>query len=267
MPESAEVRIVADWLKSNLQDCVIRSVEVAGKFVKRPIARIEELNHKRVIGVRCRGKVIAMDTESDISIVSTLGMTGLWTHDEMSHTAIRMMCERPPTRGMFSIYYVDQRRFGNFKVVDTHSATSKLDSLGWDPLAEPTAYGKVKVRALKYKNKKTPVCEVLLDQDVFAGCGNYLRAETMYRAGVDPWMEWRNLSTSDVDVLCTTLAEIVAESYKNKGASLENFVDGDGNKGEYVGLLKVYGKKKDPDGRDVLRRKDSKGRTVWWVER
>ncbi len=265
-PEGPEVRRTADWLKSNIDGCVVRDVNiVGGRFVKKPIERLEEIKNTTVEAVRCRGKVIVIDFANSISAISTLGMSGLWTRTESKHAAIRLWCEKPSTRGMLPVYFVDQRRFGNFRIVDSRDATSKLDELGWDALAEPTAYGKVRIRALKYMNKTTPVCEVMLDQDVFAGCGNYLRAEALYRAQVDPWVEWRKLQCGDEARLCEALATVSAASYARGGATLETFYDGDGNRGEHVDHLVVYGRTHTPSGDPISRAKDKKGRTVWWV--
>lgn len=265
MPEGPEVRRTADWLQSNLVGHIVRNVTAAGRFVKQPIAKLEDLNNKKVVGVRCKGKVIVLDFESDVSAVSTLGMSGRWTRLEAPHIALTFYCELPPTRGILPVYYVDQRRFGNFVVTDQRKATSTLDNLGWDILTDSKAYGKVQTRAAKYKTRKTPVCQVMLDQDVFAGCGNYLRAEAMYRAEIDPWQEWRNLFTEDVFRLCEKLSQVCAESYARGGATLETFLDGDGNRGDQVDFLEVYGKTHDPRGNPVERKKDKAGRTVWWV--
>jgi DNA-formamidopyrimidine glycosylase len=264
MPEAAEVRRIADWLQSNLVDRVIRSVVPAGRFVKQPIDNIDSLNNKRVVGVRCKGKVIVIDFENDVSAISTLGMTGRWTRAEAPHVALTLWCELPPTRGMSPIYFVDQRRFGNFVVTNKARSTTVLDELGWDSLAHPTAYGKAKLRARKYDKRKTPVCQVLLDQDVFAGCGNYLRAETLFRARINPWREWRLLSESEKDLVCVKLAEVCAESYSRGGATLENFLGGDAERGDQVDFLEVYGRTHDPYGNPVTRKKDKSGRTVWW---
>lgn len=263
VPEGPEVRRTADWLKSNIEGCVLRDVSQAGRFVKQPIARLDELKSKKVLRVRCRGKVIALDLEGDLSAVSTLGMTGRWTRLMGKHTGLTLWCEKPPARGILPVYYDDQRRFGNFSVVSTREATSKLDELGWDALAEPATYGKARVRVMKYAKK--PIAEVLLKQDVFAGVGNYIRAEAMYRARVHPERLVINMPDKLWDPLCVAVADVMRESYSRGGATLENFYGGDGERGDQVDFLEVYGKVTDPDGRAVSRRKDKNGRTVWWV--
>ena len=241
----------------------MRDVEQFGRFVKQPIARLNELKNKAVVNVRCRGKVIVLDFDNGVSAISTLGMSGLWTRDEGKHTALKLWCEKPPTRGMLPVYYDDQRRFGNFRVVSTREATSRLDELGWDALAEPMTYGKARQRAAKYLKKR--ICEVLLMQDVFAGVGNYVRAEAMYRARIHPERLVVNMSDKVWDRLCVAVADVMRESYAHKGATLENFYGGDGERGDHVDFLEVYGRITDPAGRVVERRKDKNGRTVWWV--
>jgi formamidopyrimidine-DNA glycosylase len=263
VPEGPEVRRTADWLKSNVQGCVVRDVNVSGRFSKQPIAELGELLSRTVTGVRCRGKVIVLDFEGDLSAISTLGMTGRWTRHEGKHTALKLWCERPPARGILPVYYDDQRRFGNFRIASTREATSRLDELGWDALSDPTSYGKARVRVIKYAKK--PISEVLLKQDVFAGVGNYIRAEAMYRARVHPDRLVINMPDKVWDPLCVAVADVMRESYSRGGATLENFYGGDGERGDQVDFLEVYGKITDPDGRAVSRRKDKNGRTVWWV--
>lgn len=263
MPEGPEVRRTADWLKANVVEHVVRHINAAGRFEKQPIARLEELHEKKVNGVRCKGKVIVLDFEGGVSAISTLGMTGVWTRAATPHTALTLWCELPPARGILPVYYVDQRRFGNFNVVNDREATSKLDDLGWDALADPKAYGKTRIRSMKYAKWK--VADVLLKQDVFAGVGNYIRAEAMYRARVNPDMILLNMPDSVWYPLCEAVADVMRESYSRGGATLENFYDGDGKRGDQVDFLEVYGKTHDSHGNPVERLKDKTGRTVWWV--
>ncbi len=265
MPEGPEVRKTTDWLKSNVVGCIIRSVDYAGRFTKKPIDRLTDLKNVKCVGVRCRGKVIVFDFDNDVSAISTLGMSGRWTTLPDKHGALALWCELPPTRGMSPVFFVDQRHFGDFRVVDTRDATSRLDELGWDALQDPGGYGKIFSRALKYQKRTTSVCEVMLDQDVFAGVGNYIRAEAMYRAKIDPWLEWRNVLYTDLTRLCVEVAKVCGESYSRGGATLQTYYTGDGERGDQVDFLEVYGKSHDPHGNPVERKKDKGGRTVWYV--
>lgn len=263
MPEGPEVRKTAHWLKGNVGGCIIRSVDVVGgRFVKQPIERLEELKGNRCVNVRCGGKVIVLDFETDVSAVSTLGMSGLWSRADHKHAALRLGCELPPTRGIMPVYFVDQRRFGNFKVMATREATSKLDELGWDALAEPETYGKALIALDRCKQTKQ-ISEILLDQSIFAGVGNYIRSEALRRALLSPWRTLISLSMQDKILLCEVIKRIMQESYNAGGAQLRDYrVDDVAPSFQF--LLWVYGRTFDPNGNRVERTKANDGRTVWW---
>lgn len=265
MPEGAEVRVTADWLRERLVGSILRHVQViGGRFAKQPIVNIADANNEKIVDVRCKGKVIVVDLEGETSLVSTLGMTGRWSSQPDKHAAVVLHVEKPPTRGMRPLYFVDQRRFGNLKIVDTSEANAKLDELGWDPLADPTGHW-IAYHRLNKRTKKF-ICEVLLEQSVFAGVGNYVRAEALYRAEIDPWSTIATLSDERWKRLHTAIVDVCAESYRLGGASIESFLSGDGEPGGYAKQLQVYGKTTDPDGRAVLKKKDRNGRMVWYVE-
>jgi len=260
-PEGPEVRRTADWLLSCVQDCVVRDVEQSGRFTKQPIARLGELKSKIVNRVRCRGKVIVLDFDEDISAISTLGMSGRWTRSQGKHIALTLWCEKPPARGILPVYYDDQRRFGNFRIASTREATSRLDELGWDALAEPMTSGKARQRAMKYAKKR--ICDVLLMQDVFAGVGNYIRSEALRRSCVAPTRTVASLSKQDWSQLCDEVRNVMSEAYAAGGARLRDY-QVDDLTSVYQFHLRVYGRTHDPEGNSVVKFKCASGRTVWW---
>lgn len=262
-PEGPEVRLTTDWLKTNIQDNIVRDIKQLGRFSRQSIVNIEKIKNNKIINIRCRGKVIVLDFENNISAISTLGMSGRWTRIQDKHTALILWCEKPPTRGILPVYYDDQRRFGNFKVVLIHEATSKLDELGWDALAEPLLFNKICSRISKYLKK--PIAEVLLKQDVFAGVGNYIRAEVMYMAGIHPQKLVADITDEEWNLLCSAIVNVMQEAYAKKGTTLENYYGGNGERGDHVDFLKVYHKTMDPHGHPVSFYKDKNDRTVWWV--
>ena len=162
---------------------------------------------------------------------------------------------------MLPLYFSDQRRFGNFKVVDTVEATAKLGRLGWDAIEDPR--GSV-TSSLLTKHGKKAIADVLLMQDVFAGVGNYVRAEALYRARIHPDRLVGNVSAAELTALCAAVSAVLNESYKVGGATLKTFYT-DGERGGFSNQLRVYGRHADPEGNLTDRKKDRKGRTVWFV--
>ena len=94
----------------------------------------------------------------------------------------------------------------------------------------------------------------MMDQEVISGCGNYIKAEVLYYAGISPLRKISELSEREVELLYEGLIVIPRISYNYKGLSIRDYSDGYGRKGYFGDKLKVYGKKnlkrtKTPDGR------------------
>ena len=98
--------------------------------------------------------------------------------------------------------------------------------------------------------RKRQICKVLLDQDVIAGIGNYLKAEILYAARIRPDRIISSLSAEELEQLRVAAHTIIVESYRSGGLTIENFQAPDGAKGLF--RVKVYGKKTDPEGRPVI---------------
>lgn len=83
--------------------------------------------------------------------------------------------------------FVDQRRFGTWRPQKTPDWPAER---GPDPVKDHDAFRRhvlatVQDRPQLFKGK--PICEVLHNQSLFNGIGNYLRAEILHRAGVPPF--------------------------------------------------------------------------------
>jgi formamidopyrimidine-DNA glycosylase len=147
------------------------------------------------VSARARGKemILTMANEQDpndcVFVRFGFGMTGKMKYYPASkevakHAHFIMECKDGG-----NLCFVDQRRFGTWTVVD------RADAWGPDrgpcPVEEFEAFARhvaSTIRTTKWWNK--PICETLLDQSLFNGIGNYLRAEILHDAGVtDPFQK------------------------------------------------------------------------------
>ena len=100
-----------------------------------------------------------------------------------------------------------------------------------------------------------PICEVMLDQSLFNGIGNYLRAEVLFRAGVNPFDDAKDVLSGpkgeEIIGLCRCVAQEVLCLGLNKYGSPEEVK-------EFEKWLKIYGKGKS--------KKDNKKRVIWFSE-
>lgn len=93
-----------------------------------------------------------------------------------------------------------------------------------------------------------------MDQSVISGCGNYIKAEVLYDAKVAPNRKVGELSETELELIFQALCVIPRLSYNNKGLSLRDYADENGQPGNHAKDLKIYGKKwakrtETPDGR------------------
>lgn len=89
--------------------------------------------------------------------------------------------------------FVDARRFGCWQGLDSppwEIGVASAMERGPDPVKEHEAFRRTVVDAVAARPSRfanVPICQVMHDQSLFNGIGNYLRAEILFRAGVAPF--------------------------------------------------------------------------------
>jgi formamidopyrimidine-DNA glycosylase len=188
----------------------------------------------------------------------TYGMTGQWSPKKSKHSAGCLTFVDGS-----SIFYNDTRRFGTIKFVFSEEEHQrKLASLGPDMLSENVNDEKFIERMRKRPNKT--IVEVLLDQSIISGVGNYVKAEALYAARLSPHRVVAKITDDELKTLRYNIVDIMTNSYRSGGATIRDYADPEGNEGLYGSLLKVYGRSLDPHGNEVIKEETLDGRTTWW---
>ncbi|MBV9470874.1 MAG: hypothetical protein JOZ57_16685, partial [Abitibacteriaceae bacterium] len=65
----------------------------------------------------------------------------------------------------------------------------------------------------KSENQQRTVGAALLDQQIVAGIGNYLRAEILFDCRLDPWKRVSDLEQSAIDCLCRSIPLMAQRAY------------------------------------------------------
>lgn len=261
MPEVAEVRRYVDQLNKEYGGHTLEKVEiVGGRFLKENDTATTDLGllHFPVknVTMNSKGKFMwwNMDEIHPIHFFITLGMSGSFGKLN-KHSALRFTFDNG------EVYFNDIRHFGTFKVAyETSELISKLKSLGWDPLQNPSMPPDI-IPILRARKTDT-IGETLMDQRVFAGVGNYIRSEALYIAKIHPSKQIWGLSNEDIKRLCDAIIDIAREAYRCGGATIATYSDLYGNVGTFYDQFKVYGQKKDPLGNKVVKITAGDGRTV-----
>lgn len=129
-----------------------------------------------------------------------------------------------------TVYFNDTRHFGSVEIIPT----DVNNDIGPDIFyVTPDDF----VCAVKKSlNGKRDICQVLLDQNVISGIGNYLKAEILYAACVYPGAT--RLNDNVLHNLHKIAQDICNQSYESQGCSLRTYKDSLGNPGKFV--LKIY---------------------------
>ena len=100
--------------------------------------------------------------------------------------------------------------------------------------------------------------------------GNYILAEGLYRARIDPFCALSELSLGQRQKLFAELRAVASSSYRAQGLTRPNggnYRGVDGSRGEYEFQLQCYGQTSSPTGFPVARDTDGPHRrTIWYVE-
>lgn len=125
-----------------------------------------------------------------LSILFRFGMSGSFKYTPVTelhkhaHLQFYTISEATP----MVLSFVDYRRFGRWEV----GADWGKDR-GPDPMWDYPAFRSNVLENLKSAAFNKPICEAMLNQKFFNGIGNYLRAEILYRCGVRPFDEAREV--------------------------------------------------------------------------
>lgn len=267
MPEGPEIKLSVDSVRetiinkkilqvhphSNSRYISIESVEGLANFIKN-------MDNCYVKDIKCRGKFIYWEFSNNWFMFNTFGMSGQYSTKEGKHP-----CFTFKFIDNTKLVFNDPRHFGTIKFTDNEQElTDKLKKMGWDALQHNLEKNLLFINNKLSKTSK-PIAQVLLDQSIFAGVGNYIRAEALYEAKISPWRDSNKLSKDEVRNLCECIINVVKTSYAHQGATIKTYKTAFGEEGKYSSLFKVYSKDIDPLGNKVITEISSEGRTIHWV--
>lgn len=269
MPEGVEIRLSADSIRPLIQNKIIVDPWFAGGryYNKFPKGFQEFRDHKfhKVIDVNTKGKFMYWSFDSGHYMFCTYGMTGQWSPTISDHPCLVLNYVSNPNEDRKQIYFNDIRHFGTIQFTDNkQKLDKKLKSLGWDPLDHGFTDEDLKFIKRKCSRTKKPIGEILMKQSIFAGVGNYIRAEALYLAKISPWRQSDVMSTAGIQTLCNSIVEVMKDSYRMKGATILTYKDPFGARGEYSSCFKAYRQKTDPTGNLIMKKNTADGRAMYW---
>jgi formamidopyrimidine-DNA glycosylase len=252
MPELPEVETVARGLRRTVLGRRIVSVTL-GKtdFIDDPVALEEHLPGRQIVAVERHGKLMLLRlsaavggdrlrTNGDARVATLLvhlGMTGrispmTSTQPREKHTHVCLLLDDGR-----ELRYTDARRFGRIAYLAEAPLAEELRRFGADPL-EVSA----EEFAKRIRGRRARIKALLLDQTVLRGVGNIYADESLWRAKIHPARLGAQLSKEQVRTLRRVLQETLEKAIVMRGSSISDFLDAEGEPGEYQRHHRAYGR-------------------------
>ncbi len=270
MPELPEVETIRRGLHPLLSGRRILGVRVRERRLREPVdrSRMARLRGATVTAIRRRSKYLLVETDSGLTLVVHLGMTGsLWVSrpGRPARPHEHVVLDLDDGR---ELRFADPRRFGLMKVLRTSSLDRhpRLRGLGPEPL-DGDLTGESLFRATR--GRRVPVKNFLLDTRSIAGIGNIYACESLYRAGLHPSRAVGRIGRARWDRLAAGLEEVLREAIGAGGTTLRDFVNAEEEAGYFAIALRVYERAGKPCGRcgSLIRRIVQSGRSTYYCPR
>ena len=260
----------------------------------------DDTNHGNNVDIikslKCKGKFIyiVLDRGSDAtrydntddyqrSIWITLGMTGRFVNEEDVNKPRASNNDREGSEPRWcfkimnitngqtrTIYFRDARNFGTLIFsLSAEELENKLASLGPDLLDLDNTTEEVFLETMDKSTQNRNICKFLMDQSKLSGIGNYILAEGLYRARIDPFASLDEINIDQRKDLYKELREVISSSYNAQGLTRPNggtYRRVDGSSGQFEFQLQCYGQTISPNNNPIVREVDGPhGRTIWYV--
>ncbi|MEM8873724.1 MAG: bifunctional DNA-formamidopyrimidine glycosylase/DNA-(apurinic or apyrimidinic site) lyase [Planctomycetota bacterium] len=238
MPELPEVQAVVTSLQPSVLRSRILRVSQGVHDVCTPQGfDVRMLAGRELSHIQRRGKRIILTFDNDHACFVHLGMTGQLRFvtpetPVAKHTHLRFLLATPT--GIGELRFVDPRRFGGFVWLGDGPVDA---GLGPEPLT-------VRPAKLHHELSKTTrhIKTALLDQRLIAGLGNIYVDEALHGARLHPLRHGNSLDLPDTRRLSAAIKRTLNAAITAGGSTLRDYVDANGDIGNYQSRHRVYGR-------------------------
>ena len=280
MPELPEVETIVRDLNFRLVNKKIIGIKSSDKkiFQLTP-AEVKQVVGKKIRAVRRRAKMIIIDLGGH-NLIIHLKMTGQLVYAGKGaliaggHPIAGQGKKLPNkfTRVIIkfnddsALYFNDVRRFGWVKSAREDELRQLEERLGLEPLSRDFTLEFFK-KFLSHK-RKTTVKQALLDQKYVSGIGNIYADESLFASRIKPFRRAGSLEPEEIKKLWQAIPKILRLAIKRRGTSFSDYVDAQGQGGNFIKYLKVYGRAGEKCGEcgGLVKKMKLGGRGTHWCD-
>lgn len=254
MPEAPESKYLALKLKKLVLGKNFTKI-ISNTKTKRNLPNIS-----KIIDINSKGKIIYIQTK-DYYVHMHMGLTG-WLIENKPRIYKYVL-----QFGRKKIYLQDQRRFSKIDIYDKDDHEKELDKIGDCVFCKNFTLESFSNKIKKFKRN---ISSLLLDQNIFAGIGNYIRNEALYIARISPKRNSKDLNDNEIKKLYHAIKFVI---YSNLFDWLKDEIKIPPNlkklapkKLSIPYRMRVYARDKDNYGRKITFVKNMNGRKTFYVK-
>jgi formamidopyrimidine-DNA glycosylase len=298
MPEVMEIRKYADFINEYFSGKKLQSINILqGRYKKHEPFESYNLMKKnlplKLLRVHTKGKFIYCEFEKGYYLLNTLGLSGGWAYQKndssqyqmpqlleyIDKTKVEIYLLRSMEHinvefifGEEKLIFFDMLSFGTLKVINDYNVlVSKLNTIGPDIMDESTTLEIFKLQIKRIPNNDKSIGVVLLNQKLISGVGNYIRADALWLAKINPWKKIRDLTEKQIEKIYHSLKVITWGNYNRKYAIKKKIINKtDKIPYDYKRDFFVYREKIDIYGNPIIKEElyeGSQKRFIYWVKK
>lgn len=297
MPEVMEIRKYADFINNLFAGKKLTDINIIkGRYKKHASFDSYEVIKKalplKLINVETKGKFIYWNLEKEFYLLNTLGLSGGWACQKtpssnfqmpqlleyIDKTKIEDYLLRAESHinvefifGTKKLVFFDMLSFGTLKVINSlNKLESKLNTIGPDIMDESTTLTIFESRIKSNSNIEKSIGIVLLNQKLISGIGNYIRADALWLAKINPFKQVKKLTDGEIKKLFHSLKVITWGNYDRAYAIKHKIINkGDKIPYDYKRDFFVYREETDIHSNPILKEElyeGSQKRFIYWVK-
>jgi endonuclease-8 len=298
MPEVMEIRKYGDFINLLLKNKKLIDIKIiGGRYKKHNAFESYELIKKNLplkfINVKTKGKFIYIEFEKSFYILNTLGLSGGWAFQKNNSKEFQMpklleyidktkvevyllrSMEHINVEFIFEngkLVFFDMLSFGTLKVInDVNTLNKKLNTIGPDIMDENTTLEIFKNRIKINSNVTKSIGVVITNQKLISGIGNYIRADALWLAKINPFRKVKELTDNEIKTLFNSLKVITWGNYDREYAIKNKIINkSDKIPYDYKRDFFVYREEKDIYDNPVIKEElfeGSQKRFIYWVKK
>jgi formamidopyrimidine-DNA glycosylase len=298
MPEVMEIRKYADFINGLFSGKILTNIKILrGRYKTHDAFELYDLIKKalpiKLLNVKTKGKFIYWEFEKGFYLLNTLGLSGGWAYQKnptsqyqmpklleyidkskievyllrsMSHINVEFIFARE------KLVFFDMLSFGTLKIIKSqNSLLSKLNTIGPDIMDETTTEEIFKSQIKLNSNINKSIGVVLLNQKLISGVGNYIRADALWLAKINPFKLVKDMSDNEIKKLFHCLKVITWGNYDHKYAIKNKIINvSDKIPRNYKRDFFVYREEKDIYSNPIVKEELYEGgqkRFIFWVKK